>query len=920
MKKIYSYLIILFSMTAVMAQNFPADGIGYQAMLSESSKVTYGTTLTNLPVANKDIQVRFELIQNGGVILTDEHMLTTDVNGIFSCIIGTGDVSPAGQRLSDINWGADSVLVRVNIDQGEGFELFSEQKLWSTAYAQFANISRYASSDNDTSATNELQYLNMIGDSIKLTKVSGGISIKPLNDAIAKNTSDIASEKTRAENSEQSLQNQITILDNKLNAKGDELATAKDSISANRKTIDNNVNQISKNQSDITSNNNAIGANTTNITNNTNDISTNKSNISTNAGDINKLNDTAMVHRSEISKNTGAINTNASDISQNKTNISTNATDISELNDTAKVHRTEISKNTGAINTNASNISQNKTDISTNATDISKLIDTVKVHRTEISKNTGAINTNASNISQNKTDISTNATDISKLNDTVKVHRTEISNNTSATKKNAADLAKHITDDKDLDNTNELTDLNFNSTTKILSLSNPKTSTNRVSLSGIGADNMGNSTTNKQLTLNNVGSNYSFTASNSSRGVIRMHQKTGVGSIMEFIAQGTSAGNFPGHMEFFTQQSGYSAPVKNMTLWRDGTLTLHNGNLKVGTVTYPKAHNSTAGQVLTVDASGNATWKSQSSSSIALNNLTDAKTSGSGASKSIFIGSTPSAVGTYNLVLGMGNAGKITNARMNIILGNESATSLTTGLGNVSIGRYASRSLTTGNGNIHIGIGAGNAAMGNQHTGAESDNIYLGTERIPLGNNNVVIGRDVIARSYIYQLFSQTGNQVVLGNRLTTKYMTNKSWSVYSDRRIKKNIQEDVHGLDFVMQLRPVTYNYRMIPEGQSIPQEYIEANKKSNEEPEITKLKFSGFIAQEVQEAADKIGYDFSGVQKPESDEFMYSMSYSEFVVPLVKATQEQQKIIEKQDVLLKNQQKAIENLMLRIQALESK
>jgi len=878
MKKIYSYLIILFSMTAVMAQNFPADGIGYQAMLSESSKVTYGTTLTNLPVANKDIQVRFELIQNGGVILTDEHMLTTDVNGIFSCIIGTGDVSPAGQRLSDINWGADSVLVRVNIDQGEGFELFSEQKLWSTAYAQFANISRYASSDNDTSATNELQYLNMIGDSIKLTKVSGGISIKPLNDAIAKNTSDIASEKTRAENSEQSLQNQITILDNKLNAKGDELATAKDSISANRKTIDNNVNQISKNQSDITSNNNAIGANTTNITNNTNDISTNKSNISTNAGDIIKLNDTAMVHRSEISKNTGAINTNASDISQNKTNISTNATDISELNDTAKVHRTEISKNTGAINTNASNISQNKTDISTNATDISK------------------------------------------LNDTVKVHRTEISNNTSATKKNAADLAKHITDDKDLDNTNELTDLNFNSTTKILSLSNPKTSTNRVSLSGIGADNMGNSTTNKQLTLNNVGSNYSFTASNSSRGVIRMHQKTGVGSIMEFIAQGTSAGNFPGHMEFFTQQSGYSAPVKNMTLWRDGTLTLHNGNLKVGTVTYPKAHNSTAGQVLTVDASGNATWKSQSSSSIALNNLTDAKTSGSGASKSIFIGSTPSAVGTYNLVLGMGNAGKITNARMNIILGNESATSLTTGLGNVSIGRYASRSLTTGNGNIHIGIGAGNAAMGNQHTGAESDNIYLGTERIPLGNNNVVIGRDVIARSYIYQLFSQTGNQVVLGNRLTTKYMTNKSWSVYSDRRIKKNIQEDVHGLDFVMQLRPVTYNYRMIPEGQSIPQEYIEANKKSNEEPEITKLKFSGFIAQEVQEAADKIGYDFSGVQKPESDEFMYSMSYSEFVVPLVKATQEQQKIIEKQDVLLKNQQKAIENLMLRIQALESK
>src|SRR5210317_1912633 len=98
MKKIYSYLLIMLTMTAVMAQNFPADGIGYQAMLSESSKVTYGTTLTNVPVANKDIQVRFELIQSGGIILTDEHNLTTDINGIFSCIIGTGNMSPAGQR------------------------------------------------------------------------------------------------------------------------------------------------------------------------------------------------------------------------------------------------------------------------------------------------------------------------------------------------------------------------------------------------------------------------------------------------------------------------------------------------------------------------------------------------------------------------------------------------------------------------------------------------------------------------------------------------------------------------------------------------------------------------------------------------------------------------------------------------------
>ena len=394
------------------------------------------------------------------------------------------------------------------------------------------------------------------------------------------------------------------------------------------------------------------------------------------------------------------------------------------------------------------------------------------------------------------------------------------------------------------------------------------------------------------------------------------------GSITQLIAQGEST--WSSTMEFYTQNGGSNSPVVNMKIDPSGNIFMPNGSLKVGSVTYPKSHNSTSGQILTINSSGVATWTSPSSSSaLSLNDLTDCKTSGSGTSKNIFIGSTPSGLGSYNVVLGMGNAGSITNGRMNQIIGNESGTSLTTGLGNVIIGRYAGRGTTTGSSNILIGIGAGNAAMGNQHSGAESNNIYIGTERIPLGDNNVVVGRDVIAYSYIYQMFSQTGNQVILGNRLTTKYMVNRSISVYSDRRIKKNIQEDVHGLDFIMQLRPVTYNYRMTPEGQTIPeldQKVLQESGKINEEPEISKIKFSGFIAQEVQEAADRIGYDFSGVQKPESDKFMYSMSYSEFVVPLVKATQEQQKTIDSQKQQIENQNQLIQDLIKRIEALESK
>ena len=54
-----------------------------------------------------------------------------------------------------------------------------------------------------------------------------------------------------------------------------------------------------------------------------------------------------------------------------------------------------------------------------------------------------------------------------------------------------------------------------------------------------------------------------------------------------------------------------------------------------------------------------------------------------------------------------------------------------------------------------------------------------------------------------------------------------------------------------------------------------------------------TGFVAQDVEELANKLGYDFSGVVKPENEESVYSLRYAEFVVPIVKAMQEQQELI---------------------------
>ena len=49
----------------------------------------------------------------------------------------------------------------------------------------------------------------------------------------------------------------------------------------------------------------------------------------------------------------------------------------------------------------------------------------------------------------------------------------------------------------------------------------------------------------------------------------------------------------------------------------------------------------------------------------------------------------------------------------------------------------------------------------------------------------------------------------------------------------------------------------------------------------------YTGFIAQEVEDAAQSIGYDFSGVDKPQNDNDFYGLRYAEFTVPLVKAVQ---------------------------------
>ena len=64
---------------------------------------------------------------------------------------------------------------------------------------------------------------------------------------------------------------------------------------------------------------------------------------------------------------------------------------------------------------------------------------------------------------------------------------------------------------------------------------------------------------------------------------------------------------------------------------------------------------------------------------------------------------------------------------------------------------------------------------------------------------------------------------------------------------------------------------------------------------------------------ACEELGYDFSAVVKPVDENDMYALRYSEFVVPLVKAVQEQQGLIDQQQKQIDELTKQVQELLRR-------
>ena len=285
--------------------------------------------------------------------------------------------------------------------------------------------------------------------------------------------------------------------------------------------------------------------------------------------------------------------------------------------------------------------------------------------------------------------------------------------------------------------------------------------------------------------------------------------------------------------------------------------------------------------------------------------------------------------GGQNTAVGIGSLLNNTTAHGNTGVGNLALVSNTIGNANTAIGKWSLFYSEESSENTAVGYSAGD------YTAEPSQATFLGAlTTADEGLNNIT------AIGYGAHAFAP--DQVVIGNTAVTDIGGFSNWKNFSDGRFKKNINEEVPGLAFINKLRPVTYNLDVehldaemqssaqngnniklaaLKKNIALPENIF--NKEARQQATTAELKakkekakiiYTGFIAQEVEQVAKELNYEFSGIDKPKNSVGFYGLRYAEFVVPLVKAVQE----LDKKAAEVKSLKMEIEELKEKFSKLE--
>ncbi len=286
--------------------------------------------------------------------------------------------------------------------------------------------------------------------------------------------------------------------------------------------------------------------------------------------------------------------------------------------------------------------------------------------------------------------------------------------------------------------------------------------------------------------------------------------------------------------------------------------------------------------------------------------------------------------GTSNTALGSSALRSNTTGNYNTANGFQALYSNITGSSNTAFGYHTLFNTTTGNYNTANGLqalylnttGTSNTAFGssalfsnmtgNHNTAIGKDALYnstgyyntaIGTGSgigILSGNYNTFLGygSDVTAATFTNataigaNAIVNASNKVRIGNASVTIVEGPVAYTYPSDRRLKEGIIYTHRlGLDFISKLQTVSYNYV--------------ADK--------AKTRYDGFIAQDIEQVIKDLNVPFSGLKK--SDDGMYSLAYSDFVMPLVNAVNE----LNKQNKILEKRLSALEELKTELANLKA-
>ncbi|MCW3109325.1 MAG: hypothetical protein JWQ09_3831, partial [Segetibacter sp.] len=231
----------------------------------------------------------------------------------------------------------------------------------------------------------------------------------------------------------------------------------------------------------------------------------------------------------------------------------------------------------------------------------------------------------------------------------------------------------------------------------------------------------------------------------------------------------------------------------------------------------------------------------------------------------------------------------------------------TEGFRNTAVGAEALYSNLTGSYNSAFGTGA-NVGFGN------------------LINATAIGANATVNASNTVQIGNSAATDVYFGNGTATLHAN--SVITPSDARFKYNIQSNVPGLDFITKLTPVTYYFDEQKLEEYTKTGYINNNIIKPASYNGQKQLHTGFLAQDVEKIANELGYTFDGVHAPANDKDHYSLAYSQFIMPLVKAVQEQQLVIEhltrqveqSQSAIIVKQQQIIDDKQQQIDTLKAR